>query len=293
MSVHPTTNTRSRAFAIAGSIIASLAFAGVASADEPALVGGNANCASLGGNYFEVKVDNVRDGRTVFADDGLSGEVVAKGLYLDWSATPGIDAVIVKGGSSSNVYRADDEMTSGTGLHAPINPDNGRPYGLSHVSFCSDGIDSPSRAAQPSPEDANAPCTMADGSPCGAPAAQPGSTPESGAVLGARARGRVSAAGAQMRAPSTCVSKSYVQLLRGKGIRKVTMSVNGKTLRTFSSARSRYAVTIDPTDYPNGVMRLKARVVFAASSGKRPQTFRMTVLRCAKAAVDQNLAFAG
>jgi len=60
------------------------------------------------------------------------------------AAEGGLDAnqVLVKGGPNTEVYQYlpfppvihDDDQ----GLTAPINPNNGRPYGLSHISFCFD-----------------------------------------------------------------------------------------------------------------------------------------------------------
>lgn len=58
------------------------------------------------------------------------------GTYFDWSATLGIRAVIVKGGTSSNTYVYVPADDADTDLHSPINPTNGNPYGLSHVEFC-------------------------------------------------------------------------------------------------------------------------------------------------------------
>jgi hypothetical protein len=60
------------------------------------------------------------------------------GTYLDWAATLGMDAVIVKGGNDGNVYVYPVEAFSDTDLHSPINPNNGQPYGISHVEFCYD-----------------------------------------------------------------------------------------------------------------------------------------------------------
>ncbi|MCI0398418.1 MAG: hypothetical protein L0332_06115 [Chloroflexi bacterium] len=59
---------------------------------------------------------------------------------MDWSSTFGIDAVIVKGGSNANLYIYDPpaESFGDSGLHSPINPNNGDPFGLSHVEFCYD-----------------------------------------------------------------------------------------------------------------------------------------------------------
>ena len=61
---------------------------------------------------------------------------------FNWSAAKdgqplGVDAVIVKGGWSANVYAYDPEASSGSGLHAPVN--HGKRYaGLSHITFCVD-----------------------------------------------------------------------------------------------------------------------------------------------------------
>jgi hypothetical protein len=48
-------------------------------------------------------------------------------------------AIIVKGGPNANVYSYCEECKSGSGsvkLTAPINPKNGKPYGLSNITFC-------------------------------------------------------------------------------------------------------------------------------------------------------------
>lgn len=284
MSVHPTSIIRS--FAAAGTIIASLAFTGVAFAADPVVtqVSGNPTCADIDPSFTELKIDNPRQGRTDF--DG--GFIEIKGLYVDISSTP-VDAVIVKGGDAANVYRFDDEITSGTGLHAPNNS-SGRPAGISHVQFCTDGVDAQpvQKQSTPGPCEPGGPTTMADGSPC-TPAPAPRGEVRGQVVSG----GAPTPATAQLNAPGSCVKSSYVSLVRGKGIRKVTMFVNGKRIKTIKGARTQYAVNVDPKRYPAGVMRLKARVEFVEASGKAPKTFRMTVLRCAKAAVQQAPAFAG
>jgi len=62
----------------------------------------------------------------------------SNGTTFDWSATLGIDAVIVKGGNNANLYEYDPEETSDSGLHPPINSNTGQPYGISHIEFCYD-----------------------------------------------------------------------------------------------------------------------------------------------------------
>ncbi|MEM2873721.1 MAG: hypothetical protein QXD82_06110 [Nitrososphaerales archaeon] len=72
------------------------------------------------------------------------------GIYFDWELVgilieKTIDgqrysveyvmcAVIVKGGTSANVFEYDD-ATSDTQLYAPINPNNNKLYGISHATF--------------------------------------------------------------------------------------------------------------------------------------------------------------
>ena len=79
MSVHPTSIIRS--FAAAGSIIASLAFTGVAAAADPTVtqVPGNPSCSSIEGSFAEVKVEPVRQGKTLFGNGSLSGSITVKG----------------------------------------------------------------------------------------------------------------------------------------------------------------------------------------------------------------------
>jgi hypothetical protein len=59
------------------------------------------------------------------------------GKYFDWAASPfPLSAVIVKGGPGANVFFYFPAESSDTQLYAPINPNNGKLYDISHVSFC-------------------------------------------------------------------------------------------------------------------------------------------------------------
>jgi len=107
-----------------------------AAAVDPRLVPGNPTCADLGYD-LEKKIDPPSSG--TFPLDGGSVTVsITGGTYFNWTATIGMDAVIAKGGPNANVYEYDPESFGDNGLHAPIKPDTGRPYGLSHISFCYD-----------------------------------------------------------------------------------------------------------------------------------------------------------
>ena len=122
-------------------LVAALLFALPASATAvtPVFLPGNPSCTSLGYD-FGFKVDPPNAG--TYSIDGINSVTVTTGdgVYFDWSSDLGMDAVIVKGGPNANVYIYDPpaEATSDTGLHSPINPNNGRPFALSHIEFCFD-----------------------------------------------------------------------------------------------------------------------------------------------------------
>ncbi|MGE5249453.1 MAG: hypothetical protein ACM3QS_04490 [Bacteroidota bacterium] len=104
----------------------------------PIFVPGNPSCTDLG-YTFGYKVDPPNSG--TYSIDGFNSVTVqTDGVYFDWSATLGIDAVISKGGDNANlyVYEPPTESFGDTGLHSPINPNTGTPYGLSHIEFCYD-----------------------------------------------------------------------------------------------------------------------------------------------------------
>lgn len=65
-------------------------------------------------------------------------EDLGLGPIFDWAATLGIDAVIVKGGPNADAYVYDPEAFGDEDLHAPVNPENLKYYGISHIEFCYD-----------------------------------------------------------------------------------------------------------------------------------------------------------
>ena len=113
------------------------------------VVDGNPTCGSLapaGTSWIELKVDPVVDG--TFTDGVLTVTVDVSDtdpdnndpLVFSWTSNIGVDAVFAKGGSNGLLYVYDPpaESTGDTGLHAPVNPNNGKFFGLSHLSFCYD-----------------------------------------------------------------------------------------------------------------------------------------------------------
>jgi LPXTG-motif cell wall-anchored protein len=109
------------------------------------LVEGNPTCGDLapeGASWTEFKVEPVESG--TFTDGTLSVTITVTdtddGPVFDWTSNIGVDAVFVKGGPGGLLYVYDPpaESTGDTGLHAPVNPNNDKFFGLSHVSFCYD-----------------------------------------------------------------------------------------------------------------------------------------------------------
>jgi hypothetical protein len=133
------------ALAMFGGKAASAQAAGPPSGDgiQPTSIAGNPNCASLGYAH-ELKVEPVVDGTYPDNNGPLQATIdtrdTAAGPVFDWTSNLGVDVVIVKGGDNADsyVYDPPKEDISDTNLHAPINANNGKFFGLSHISFCYD-----------------------------------------------------------------------------------------------------------------------------------------------------------
>lgn len=100
----------------------------------------NPSCPS---GLDEFKVEPVASGTygpndefTITINDTASGET------FNWTSTLPVFQVIAKGGPGANVYDYVGAF-SGTGLHAPDNPNSGQYYGLSHITFCSGEAEQP------------------------------------------------------------------------------------------------------------------------------------------------------
>lgn len=105
---------------------------------------GNPTCSTLldpGTFAFEIKINDPGTGASLTVG-GVTVTITdvrntSLGQVFDWSSSGGVvNAVFVKGGPNGLLYEYDPAATSDTGLHAQVNPNNGKYYGLSHVSFC-------------------------------------------------------------------------------------------------------------------------------------------------------------
>jgi hypothetical protein len=98
---------------------------------DPILIEGNQDCAAATGLTQLTKIEPVSSQ----TKDGVT--VTVSGDTFDWSSTVTIAAVFVKGGSDGLLYDYRPAgATSDTDLHAPVNPNTGGYYGLSHITFC-------------------------------------------------------------------------------------------------------------------------------------------------------------
>ncbi len=106
-------------------------------------VEGNPDCEDVGcTGYDEFKIeDPVSD-----TYDGFTLTVYPNNTF-DWSSAQPVELckLIVKGGPAANVYDYEGAtVSSDTGLHAPLNLNNGGYYGLSHITFCYTSVPEPS-----------------------------------------------------------------------------------------------------------------------------------------------------
>lgn len=95
---------------------------------QPTQLSGNPSCEG------DLKIEPVVSGTY----DGVTITVHGSTFDFTTSGDTVVTSVIVKGGPNANLYTYDPPATSDTGLHAPINPNNNKPYGLSHLCFSTD-----------------------------------------------------------------------------------------------------------------------------------------------------------
>lgn len=120
-----------------GAVVAGMAlFGGALSASAthvaPTLLSGNFPCSGV---LFEPVADGSKGGVNVDVTNGAFDFTTDAGVV--------VTDVLVKGGPNTNWYHYDPASTGDTGLTAPINPKNERPYGLSHLCFTVDDEKTP------------------------------------------------------------------------------------------------------------------------------------------------------
>ncbi|OQA16765.1 MAG: hypothetical protein BWY63_02636 [Chloroflexi bacterium ADurb.Bin360] len=128
--------TRQKVSALMMIVIMALAALPVSAATvTPVVLPGNPICVDLGYAY-EMKIDPPTAG-TYNLGYGTFTWTTTDGVYMNWTSTIGVDAVLVKGGPNANLYTYVPESYGDTGLHSPLGP-NGRPSGISHITVCFD-----------------------------------------------------------------------------------------------------------------------------------------------------------
>jgi hypothetical protein len=100
-------------------------------------VAGNPSCE--GG----LKIEPVVSGTYAADFGGFAGSITvtvsgSSFAFITDSASHLVTSVLVKGGPNANLYDYGAGIAHDDGLTAPINPSNGRPYGLSHLCFFTD-----------------------------------------------------------------------------------------------------------------------------------------------------------
>lgn len=308
MSAFPTPSQyRRNVVAVCSTLAATLAVAAPASAGgvTAETVMGNPTCADVAAGLESVKIDPVRQGATTLA----GRTITVQGKVLDWASTDPVTVVIAKGGPNATIYRYPGPVTSGAGLHAPTNPKNGQYYGLSHIDFCRDtsGPKPPPIPPLPPVPNPDPPVDPPADPPVGPPSdpcadgtcnvtPEPPTTPEnpkkpdtpkkpvsttipsSGGVLGAKGVVGIRTA-ATIRQRKQCVSTRFTQVVTGKGIKRVTLTINGRVVGRMKGDGKRFTLSVDPAKF-GSILRLSARAEFVKGSGRKAKTMRVTVLRC-------------
>ncbi|MEW6225585.1 MAG: hypothetical protein AB1627_13240 [Chloroflexota bacterium] len=107
---------------------------------------------TMPGNYQcpadSTKIDPVGDGTYALVGGGsitIDVRSTGAGTVFDfWTSGATIGAIVVKGGPNYHTYIYSPEVSGDTGLHAPLNLNNGKWYGLSHLC-----IESTKKSAPP------------------------------------------------------------------------------------------------------------------------------------------------
>jgi len=169
---------------VLAAIVVFMSLSALASKVEPVTVDGNPKCADINPAYTgELSVDPPQDG--TFTDGTLTVTITnfdGNAATLDWSSNIGVNAVFAKGGPEGNLYTYDPPATSDTGIHPPVNPNNGTNYGWSHILFCyvaTESTPSPTPSTTPTgtPTPTPSPSVTPSETPSGSPTPTTSSTP--------------------------------------------------------------------------------------------------------------------
>jgi hypothetical protein len=124
--------------------------------------------------FLKVRVTSIASANAETNKPGYWGpdcyKIEMGGKAMKYDAPAGAYKVIVKGGTGYNLY----DKPPFTGLTSPINPNNGKPYAISHVIVCKKGSTPP--ATPPSNPPGTPPATP-PAAPPGTPPATPPATP--------------------------------------------------------------------------------------------------------------------
>jgi hypothetical protein len=129
---------RRRPLLVGGCVVIAAALAPAAVAIGPGgdRPGGPVNENACAGG---AKIDPVVDGTYALALGGatlrVTLEVDEAAQTYSFTADRPVGSVRTKGGPGGEIVTFDAPVTSGDGLHAPLNPRSGKYYGLSHVCF--------------------------------------------------------------------------------------------------------------------------------------------------------------
>lgn len=96
---------------------------------------------TMPGNYQcpagSTEIDPVESGTYALVGGGsiqITVSSTSKGPVFSFSATDAtVGAIVVKGGPNYHTYIFPADTTSASGLHSPLNANNGKWYGLSHL----------------------------------------------------------------------------------------------------------------------------------------------------------------
>jgi uncharacterized repeat protein (TIGR01451 family) len=95
---------------------------------------------------------------------------------------------------------------------------------------------------------------------------------------------RVTPGSAQLTGPTGCVAKAFNARVRGSKIATVVFVLDGKVVKRVTNKKNASLIQfrIDPKKMKIGVHRLVVNVTFAAGSGTKPKSIRLSFQRCAK-----------